>query len=69
MHPRKLREKYIDRLAAAVTQAAKDPGFVEKLRAQGDEIRAEGPDGFLALQESELKKWKIVIEKAGIVLN
>jgi len=43
--------------------------FVEKLRAQGDEIRVEGPDSFLALQKSELEKWKIVIDKAGIVLN
>jgi tripartite-type tricarboxylate transporter receptor subunit TctC len=67
--PAKTPREILDRLSAAVADAAKDPAFVEKLRAQGDEIRVEGPDSFLALQKSELKKWKIVIEKAGIVLN
>src|SRR5262249_7511254 len=59
----------IDRLAAAVAQAANDPAFKDKLRTQGDEVHVEGPDSFLALQKSELEKWKHVIEKAGIVLN
>lgn len=59
----------IDRLAAAVAQAAKDPAFRDKLRTQGDEVHVEGPDSFLALQKSELEKWKHVIEKAGIVVN
>ena len=59
----------IERVAAAVARAAKDPDFKEKMRVQGDEIRVEGPDSFAALQKSELEKWKKVIEKAGIVLN
>jgi tripartite-type tricarboxylate transporter receptor subunit TctC len=59
----------IDRLSEAVAQAAKDPAFKDKLRAQGDEIHVEGPDSFRALQKRELEKWKNVIEKAGIVLN
>jgi tripartite-type tricarboxylate transporter receptor subunit TctC len=59
----------IDRLSAAVAQAANDPAFKDKLRAQGDEVHVEGPDNFLALQKSELEKWKNVIEKAGIILN
>ncbi len=59
----------IDRVAAAVARAAKDPEFRNKMRVQGDEIRVEGPDSFAALQKSELEKWKKVIEKAGIVLN
>jgi len=67
--PAKTPREIIGRLSAAVARAAKDPAFVEKLRAQGDEIRVEGPDSFLALQKSELEKWKIVIAKAGIVLN
>jgi len=67
--PAKTPREIIGRLSAAVARAAKDPAFVEKLRAQGDEIRVEGPDSFLALQKSELEKWKIVIDKAGIVLN
>jgi tripartite-type tricarboxylate transporter receptor subunit TctC len=59
----------VDRLSAAVAQAANDPAFKDKLRLQGDEVHVEGPDSFLALQKSELEKWKNVIEKAGIVLN
>jgi tripartite-type tricarboxylate transporter receptor subunit TctC len=59
----------IDRIYAAVTRAAKNPELQEKLRIQGDEIRVEGPDSFLALQKSELEKWKKVIEKAKIVIN
>jgi tripartite-type tricarboxylate transporter receptor subunit TctC len=59
----------IDRLSAAVAQAANDPAFKAKLRAQGDEVHVEGPDSFAALQKSELEKWQKVIEKAGIVLN
>jgi tripartite-type tricarboxylate transporter receptor subunit TctC len=59
----------IDRIYAAVTRAAKNPDLLEKLRIQGDEIRVEGPDSFLALQKSELEKWKKVIEKAKIVIN
>jgi tripartite-type tricarboxylate transporter receptor subunit TctC len=67
--PAKTPREVIDRLYAAVARAAKDPGFQEKLRIQGDEVRAEGPDSFLTLQKSELEKWKKVIEKAGIVIN
>jgi len=67
--PAKTPREIIDRLYAAVARAAKDPGFQEKLRIQGDEVRAEGPDSFLTLQKSELEKWKKVIEKAGIVIN
>src|SRR5215475_7873206 len=36
----------IDRLSAAVAQAANDPAFKDKLRTQGDEVHVEGPDGF-----------------------
>jgi tripartite-type tricarboxylate transporter receptor subunit TctC len=67
--PAKTPREMIDRLSAAIARAAKDPAFVEKLRVQGDEIRVEGPDRFLALQKSEIEKWRIVIDKAGIVLN
>jgi tripartite-type tricarboxylate transporter receptor subunit TctC len=67
--PAKTPRDIIDRLYAAVARVAKDPGFQEKLRIQGDEVRVEGPDSFLTLQKSELEKWKKVIEKAKIVIN
>lgn len=59
----------VDRIHAAVASAAKTPELQDKLRIQGDEVRVEGPDSFLALQKSELAKWKTVIEKAKIVIN
>lgn len=59
----------IERISAAVSRVAKSPELQEKLRIQGDEVRVEGPDSFLALQKSELEKWKQVIEKAKIVIN
>ena len=67
--PAKTPRDIVDRIHAAVARIAKDPTLQEKLRVQGDEIRVEGPDSFLALQKSELEKWKKVIAKAGIVLN
>jgi tripartite-type tricarboxylate transporter receptor subunit TctC len=67
--PAKTPREIVERIHAAVARIAKDPGLLAKLRAQGDEIRVEGPDSFLALQKSELEKWKKVIAKAGIVIN
>ena len=66
--PAKTPQKYsINSLRRSPTPQRTPP--LSRSSAQGDEIRVEGPDSFLALQKSELKKWKIVIEKAGIVLN
>ncbi|HLH87992.1 MAG TPA: tripartite tricarboxylate transporter substrate binding protein [Xanthobacteraceae bacterium] len=59
----------VEQISAAVARAAQDPVLKSKLLAQGDEVRAEGPDKFLALEKSELQKWAPVIAKAGIVSN
>jgi tripartite-type tricarboxylate transporter receptor subunit TctC len=67
--PARTPHNIVDQIAVAVSRAAKDPGFEEKLLAQGDEVHVEGPDNFLALQKSELEKWTRVIGKAGIALN
>jgi tripartite-type tricarboxylate transporter receptor subunit TctC len=67
--PARTPRNIVDQIAAAVSRAAKEPGFKEKLLAQGDEVHVEGPDNFLALQKSELEKWTRVIGKAGIALN
>jgi tripartite-type tricarboxylate transporter receptor subunit TctC len=56
----------VNRLHAAIAAAAANPGLKEKLAAQGDEVRVEGPDRFAAYQKSELAKWSAVIGKAGI---
>jgi tripartite-type tricarboxylate transporter receptor subunit TctC len=67
--PARTPRNIVDQIAAAVSRAEKDPGFQEKLLAQGDEVRVEGPDKFLAHQKSELERWTRVIGKAGIEPN
>jgi tripartite-type tricarboxylate transporter receptor subunit TctC len=67
--PAKIPDGIVERISAAVSRAAKNPAFGERLRAQGDEINVRGPEAFRALQKSELEKWKRVIDKAGITLN
>jgi tripartite-type tricarboxylate transporter receptor subunit TctC len=67
--PARTPRNIIDQISAAVVRAAQSPLLKEKLLAQGDEIRAEGPDKFLAHQRGELAKWTGVIANAGIELN
>jgi tripartite-type tricarboxylate transporter receptor subunit TctC len=67
--PAKTPRAVIDQISAAVSRAAKDTALRDKLLAQGDELRVDGPDAFLALQTSELAKWRPVIAKSGIAAN
>lgn len=67
--PANTPREIVDQISAAVSRAVKDEGLVEKLRAQGDEIRVEGPDKLLALQKSEIEKWTPIIRKTGIGAN
>jgi tripartite-type tricarboxylate transporter receptor subunit TctC len=64
--PAKTPTDIVNRISAAVAGVAKNPAFRDKLLAQGDEVRIEGPDRFLAYQKAELEKWARVIAKAGI---
>ena len=64
--PAKTPRSIVDRISAGVVRVVNTQSFKEKLLAQGDEARAEGPDRFLADQKSELAKWTKVITAAGI---
>jgi tripartite-type tricarboxylate transporter receptor subunit TctC len=67
--PARTPRDIVGQLHAAVSRAVDDPGFKDKLLLQGDEVRAEGPAAFLALQKSELAKWTPVIARGGIALD
>lgn len=67
--PARTPREIVAQIAAAVSRVARDPAFKQKLLAQGDEVRVEGPESFRALQKSELEKWGPVIRKAGIEPN
>jgi len=59
----------VDRLYQATAAATKSPVLRERLAAQGDTVRVEGPASFQAFQMSELAKWKQVIGNAGLKLK
>ena len=67
--PAKTPRGIVERISAGVARVVTNPGLREKLLAQGDEVRAEGPDRFLDDQKSELAKWTKVIATAGIKPN
>lgn len=59
----------IERLHQATAAAAKSPALREKLQAQGDEVKVEGPARLQALQAAELEKWRRVITSTGLKLD
>ena len=59
----------VERIYQATAAAARSPALREKLAAQGDEVKVDGPEKFQALQSAELEKWRKVISSAGIKLN
>lgn len=59
----------VERLYQATAAAAKSPALRERLAAQGDEVKVEGPARFQAFQAAELEKWRRVITGSGLKLN
>ncbi len=59
----------VERLHQATAAAAKSTVLREKLAAQGDEAKVEGPARFQALQAAELEKWRRVITTTGLKLD
>jgi tripartite-type tricarboxylate transporter receptor subunit TctC len=59
----------VERIHQATAAAARSPALREKLAAQGDEVKVEGPARFQALQASELEKWRRVITSTGLKLD
>jgi tripartite-type tricarboxylate transporter receptor subunit TctC len=59
----------IDKLAAASTKAAQDPGVVATLAKQGFEPLAMGPEEFAKYYVAERDKWGKVIKDTGMDKN
>lgn len=67
--PAKTPRNIVIQISDAMTRVARNSEFRAKLLAQGDEVRVEGPDKFLAYQKNEIASWTRVIEGAGITAN
>jgi tripartite-type tricarboxylate transporter receptor subunit TctC len=59
----------VERIHQATAAAAKVPALREKIAAQGDEVKVEGPARFQAFQAAELEKWRQVITSTGLKLD
>ncbi len=59
----------VERLHQATVAAAKSPALREKIAAQGDEVKVDGPARFQAFHAAELDKWRRVITSTGLKLD
>ena len=64
--PKGLPKEVADKLIPAVIQATKDPAVVKKLNDIGFEVVAGTPAEFSKVLDSELARWKGVIDTGGI---
>jgi tripartite-type tricarboxylate transporter receptor subunit TctC len=59
----------VERIHQATVAAAKSPALREKIAAQGDEVKVDGPARFQAFHAAELDKWRRVITSTGLKLD
>jgi tripartite-type tricarboxylate transporter receptor subunit TctC len=59
----------VERIHQATVAAAKSPALREKIAAQGDEVKVDGPARFQAFHTAELDKWRRVITSTGLKLD
>jgi tripartite-type tricarboxylate transporter receptor subunit TctC len=59
----------IDRLASETAKILLEPGLKERFLTQGAEPAVKMPDEFAAFVDSELRKWKKVVEFSGTRAN
>jgi tripartite-type tricarboxylate transporter receptor subunit TctC len=64
--PKGTPKPVIDRLATEMANAAKDPKFIEQLRANGIDPAVEGPEKFAAFIAKEIPNWAKAVEIAGV---
>ena len=64
--PKGLPKDVSDKIVAAVLQATKDPGVVKKLNDIGFEVVGGTPAEFSKFLDTELARWKGVIDTGGI---
>jgi tripartite-type tricarboxylate transporter receptor subunit TctC len=59
----------VERIHQATVAAAKSQTLRDKIAAQGDEVKVDGPAKFQAFQAAELEKWRRVITTTGLKLD
>ncbi len=59
----------VERIHKATAAAAISPALRERLAAQGDEVKVEGPARFQAFHMAEMEKWRRVITSTGLKLD
>lgn len=64
--PKNLPPAVLAKLQPAMVAALKDPDVAKVLATSGFEVVASTPEAFASLLESETKRWKAVIDTAGI---
>jgi tripartite-type tricarboxylate transporter receptor subunit TctC len=70
MAPAGTPQEIIDRLAAELGRALKDPGFVEHIQKAGAEPAADpGPAAFSAFIAKEITLWGDAVKAAGVTLQ
>src|SRR6478735_2324963 len=64
--PAQTPKPIVDKLAAEMVRAAKDPKFVEQLHNAGIDPAAEGPEKFAEFIASEIPNWAKAVDIAGV---
>ncbi|OZI37841.1 hypothetical protein CAL29_05565 [Bordetella genomosp. 10] len=64
--PANTPDAIIDRLNNAVREALKDPAVIEHIKATGATPVSQSPSEFDAFVRSEVKKWVVAAQEAGI---
>jgi len=59
-------KEIVDRLAAEMTRAVKDPKFAEQLLSHGIDPIGDGPEKFAAMIASEIPVWAEAVKIAGV---
>ena len=59
----------VTRLHLAITQIARSPVFVARLRSLGADIVGDTPDKFSAYLRAEIEKWAKVVERTGAKID
>ena len=64
--PKGTPKAIIDKLNKSINQVLKDPGMVEFVLSQGNELGGGSPEEFGQLIKSEAAKWSVVVKTANI---
>lgn len=67
--PAKTPKPVIDQLAKALNQALADKEIVKKIESHGAEVASSSPEQLRALVQTELAKWKGVVQKAKLTAD